>query len=498
MLVDLFAGGGGASVGIRQALGRDPDLAINHDRVAVAMHRANHPRTKHLQQDIWEVDPRWACRGKDVELLWVSPDCTHHSKAKGGPPVRDIKRRSLAWVVEKWILGVRPRIIMLENVEEFKNWGPLNGNGEIVQKHNGDIFRAFCKMFRRYGYSVDWRELRACDYGAPTIRKRLFLIARCDGQPIAWPDPTHGDGRRPYRATEDIIDWSLPCPSIFERKKPLAKNTMRRIFEGIRRYVIEDPEPFIVSYYGPKTRGSGFRGCGIDAPLPTQSTENRFGLVVPTLIQTGYGERMGQAPRVPGLGKPLGTVVAGGSKHAVVAAHLSKYYSREIGHGVNQPAGTVTTVDHHALVTSHLLKLRGTCRAGQAVTEPAPTVTSGGLHIGEVRAFLLKYYGTDQDPRLREPLHTLTTQDRFGLVTVRGEPYAIADIGMRMLQPHELFAAQGFPSDYLIDITNPETGRPISKKDKVRLVGNSVCPPNARVLIDANIKHTASEETKVA
>jgi DNA (cytosine-5)-methyltransferase 1 len=485
MVVDLFAGGGGASTGIKWVTGRDPDLGINHDLVAIAMHRANHPGTRHLVEDIWNVDPRWATGGRDVDLLWVSPDCTHHSKAKGGPPVRDIKRRSLAWVVEKWIIGVRPRLIMLENVEEFKNWGPLNGNGEIVQKHNGDIFRAFCKMFRRYGYTVDWREMRACDYGAPTIRKRLFLIARCDGQPIVWPEPTHGPGKSPYRTAADIIDWSLPCPSIFKRKKPLAENTMRRIFEGIKRYVIEAREPFIVTcnHAGPR-----FRGQGINDPLKTiTAAHDAHGLVVPTLIQTGYGERKGQKPRVPGLDKSLGTVVAGGSKHALVAAHLAKHYGGVVGHGVDQPTGTVTTVDHHALVTSHLLKLRGTCRHGQTATEPAPTITGGGQHLGEVRAFLLKYYGSDQDPRINEPLHTLTTRDRFGLVTVHGLPYIIADIGMRMLQPHELFAAQGFPPDYVIDITNPETGRLITKKDKVRLVGNSVCPPNAMALVRTNL-----------
>ncbi len=455
MLIDLFAGGGGASTGIKWAVGRDPDIGINHDLLAIAMHRANHPGTRHLVEDIWDVDPRWATGGRRVDLLWLSPDCTHHSKAKGGPPVRDIKRRSLAWVVEKWIMGVRPGLIILENVEEFKNWGPLDGSGLVVKKHNGDIFRAFCRMFRRNGYSLDCRELRACDYGAPTIRKRLFLIARCDGRPIVWPAHTHGNGLQPYRTAAEIIDWSLPCPSIFTRKKPLAENTMRRIFQGVDKYVINNPKPFIVSYYGPKKDSNHFRGRGISDPLPTQSTANRFALVIP---------------------------------------HIQRQFGNSVGHAADTPLGTTTSGwgGKSSLVTSHLLKLRGTCRHGQAVTEPMPTITSGGNHVGEVRAFLLKYYGTDQDPRINEPLHTITTQDRFGLVMVHGLPYVIADIGMRMLQPHELFAAQGFPDDYQINIINPATGRPISKRDQVRLVGNSVCPPNACALVKANMPAAAS------
>lgn len=554
LIVDLFAGGGGASQGIRMALGRDPDVAINHDRVAVAMHAANHPGTSHLQQDVWEVHPRWATKRRPVALLWASPDCTHFSKARGGPPIRDIKRRSLAWVAERWAREVRPRVIILENVEEFRFWGPLNGEGQVVESQKGTTFQAFTRRLRRLGYSVEWRELRACNYGAPTIRKRLFLIARCDGLPIVWPEPTHGPGLLRYRTAAEIIDWTIPCPSIFERRKPLAENTLRRIAEGIKRYVIEAAEPFIVNlthggrlepvsdpihtvtaahrgekalvtpyiqtYYGPKRTGD-FRGLHINDVLPTQTTENRFALVAPTLIQTGYGERQGQAPRVPGLDKPLGTVVGGGIKHALVCAFLAKHYGGVIGQDLRAPIGTVTSVDHHSLVsanlirhfgcsvgqgmndliptttaggqgktglvTSHLLKLRGTCRAGQPVSEPMPTITSGGLHVGEVRAFLLKYYGTDQDPNLREPLHTLTTKHRFGLVTVdiKGQPYVITDIGMRMLSPRELFLAQGFLPDYIIDIE--VNGKRITKTDQVRMVGNSVSPKNAAALVRANL-----------
>jgi len=526
LIIDLFAGGGGASQGIRMALGRDPDVAVNHDAVAVAMHAANHLGAWHLQQDVWEVHPRWATRRRPVALLWASPDCTHFSKAKGGPPVRDIKRRSLAWVVERWAREVRPRVILLENVEEFQNWGPLSGAGEIVQSQKGDTFRAFTRRLRRLGYSVEWRERRACDYGAPTIRKRLFLIARCDGNPIVWPEPTHGPGRLPYRTAAEIIDWSIPCPSIFERKRPLAENTLRRIAEGIRRYVIEAAEPFIVRFRGSPTSGT----CSINAPLPTitagayikrpAGAGHALGLCVP-YVQTYYGPKRPGDFRGIHINDCLRTQSTE-NRFALVAAFLAKHYGGVVGQDLRGPVGTVTSIDHHSLVsvnlirhfghsvgqeanapaptttaggsgktglvTSRLVKLRGTCKAGQPVSEPMPTITSGGLHIGEVRAFLLKYYGTDQDPQLRDPLHTLTTKHRFGVVTIniQGEPYIITDIGMRMLSPRELFRAQGFPDSYKIDIE--VNGKRITKTDQVRMVGNSVCPPIAAELVRANLE----------
>ncbi len=246
LIIDLFAGGGGASEGIKMALGRDPDIAINHDEIAIAVHKANHPGAYHYTEDIRGVSPTFATKRKPVGLLWGSPDCTHHSKAKGGAPTRDRKIRALAWVVEKWAREVSPMVIALENVEEFKHWGPLDAKGKIIKAHKGDTFRAFVRRLKRLGYKVEWKELRACDYGAPTIRKRLFLIARRDGLPIVWPEPTHGPGLIPYRTAADIIDWSIPCPSIFERKRPLVKNTMRRIAKGIQRYVIDAADPFIV------------------------------------------------------------------------------------------------------------------------------------------------------------------------------------------------------------------------------------------------------------
>lgn len=530
LVIDSFAGGGGASTGIERALGRAVDIAINHDPAAVRMHEVNHPHTRHYCESVWDVDPRKVCAGRPVGLAWFSPDCKHFSKAKGKKPVEK-RVRGLAWVVLRWAATVAPRVIMLENVEEFITWGPLvkddDGLCYPCPKNKGRTFNSFVNALRRHGYAVEWRELRASDFGAPTIRKRLFLIARRDGAPIIWPEPTHGDpkrakGLKPWRTAAECIDWSIPCPSIFERTRPLAEATLRRIAKGIMRYVVENPEPFIVSYYGEKSGDKG-RGQKLGEPLRTQTTENRFALVSPTLIQTGYGERPGQAPRVPGVEKPLGTVVAGGTKHALVSAFLAKYYGGVVGTPLDVPTGTVTTVDHHSLVsahlvrqfgksvgsgavdpvgtitaggggktllaTSHLVKLRGTCRDGQAVTEPMPTVTAGGLHVGEVRAFLLKYYGTGQDAQLGEPLHTVTTRDRFGLVTVRGEEYRIVDIGMRMLSPRELFRAQGFPADYIID--RDGAGRPISKTDQVARCGNSVCPPMAEVLVRANVVEVA-------
>jgi len=480
IIVDLFAGGGGASEGIRMATGCDPDVAVNHDVVAVAMHAANHPGTRHLRQDVWQVPPRWACKGRPVGLLWASPDCTHHSKAKGGPPIRDEKKRDLAWVVEKWAREVRPRIIILENVEEFRDWGPLK-DGRIIKSQKGQTFRAFVNSLRALGYQVQWRELRACDYGAPTIRQRLFLIARCDGILPCWPETTHGTGKLPYRSAAEIIDWSIPCPSIFDRKKPLAEATLKRIAAGIGRYVIGKGKPFIVTI---DHRGSG-NGCSndIDAPLSTITGKNRHAVVLPHL-QRQFGNSIGQS-----IESPVGTITAGGGgKTALVSAFIAKHYGGAVGQEMELPLGTVTSVDHHSLVTSHLIKFRGTCKAGQDVREPLPTITAGGWHIGEVRAFLMQYYGSGgQLASCTNPLHTVTAKDRMGLVTVwhGGNPYVMVDIGMRMLSPRELFLAQGFGENYVIDIE--VGGKPISKSDQVRMCGNSVSPPNAAALVSANL-----------
>lgn len=556
LVIDSFAGGGGASLGIEEAIGRPVDIAINHDRAAIAMHEANHPATRHYQEDVWQVDPVEATGGRPVALLWLSPDCTHHSKARGGKP-RDKGIRGLAWVGLRWAARVRPRVIILENVEEFRTWGPLNRRRRPKRNHKGETFDRWVSQLRGLGYEVEWRELRACDFGAPTSRKRLFVIARCDGERIRWPLPTHGKGLGllPYRTAAECIDWSIPCPSIFERPKPLVVATLRRIANGIKRYVIAAERPFVINLthggrlesvdepfatitgahrgekalVAPYLAGVGGRAgqspersldapyhtttakgdtalvtpflAGIthnksggqttpgDAPMPTITTSRggEQALIAPTLVQTGYGEREGQSPRSLDIEEPLGTVVGGGSKHALVAGFLAKHFGghETPGSALDQPADTVTARDHHGLVASSLVKLYGT-NDGAPVDAPMPVVTAGGNHLGEVRAFLAAYYGNDKDGQaVSEPFRTVTSKERFGLVTVEGEPYAIVDIGMRMLAPRELFRAQGFPDGYVIDPV--VDGRRLTKTDQIRMCGNSVCPPIARALVEANV-----------
>lgn len=506
LVVDLFAGGGGASCGIEQAIGRHVDIAVNHDPEAVSLHQANHPQTEHHVSNVWEVDPRVVCAGRPIGLLWASPDCTFHSKARGGKPFRDRnkarRRRGLASIVVKWVrmlkpTGQHPRVIHLENVEEFQHWGPLLVDGTPCPDRRGSSFQRWVAQLRNLGYAVEWRELRACDYGAPTIRKRLFLVARRDGQPILWPAPTHaakpanGSGLKPWHTAAECIDWSLPCPSIFERERPLAEATLRRVARGVMRYVVEAAKPFIVHIAHGEGKPGGVQRWGsgahdIDKPAPTVTTKAEHMLAVPTLVQTGYGERPGQAPRVPGIDKPLGTVV-GGQKHALVAAFLAKHYGGVTGHGVEQPLGTVTTSDHHSLVGAAIAPLRGTSPAhtsAHSANDPLSTISAGGTHHALVAAFLTAYYGSDQDTPLDDPLHTVTTKPRFALVMVDGVPHAIADIGMRMLQPRELYTAQGFPASYVID--RGADGRALSKAAQVRMCGNSVCPPLAEALVRAN------------
>jgi DNA (cytosine-5)-methyltransferase 1 len=540
IVVDLFAGGGGASTGIEQAIGRAVDVAINHDPEAISLHTANHPQTQHFCSDVFEVNPVAATGGRPVGLLWASPDCKHFSKAKGGKPVSK-KIRSLAWVVVKWAKAVRPRMIFLENVEEFQTWGPLTTDNLPCPLRKGDTFRLWKRSLEKLGYVVEHRELRACDYGTPTIRKRLFLVARRDGQPIVWPEPTHGapgslavkaKKLKPWRTAAECIDWSIPAPSIFERKKPLAEATCRRIAKGIMRYVVEAKEPFIVNVANSKTTGRGPNTWTGDEPLRTITSAPGFALVSPTLIQTGYGEREGQAPRALDIGKPLGTLV-GTQKHALVAAFLAKHYTGVVGSDLADPLGTITCSDHHslvtanlihmghgegkdggkrfshgirdvdqplntitasgvtaAIVTSNLIKLRGT-NVGSGMDEPLHTVSAQGTHHAEVRAFLVAYYGVDQDPAMREPMHTVTTKDRFGLVTIHGTEYAIVDIGLRMLTPRELYTAQGFPASYQID--HGVDGVPLTKTAQVRMCGNSVCPPLSRAIAMANYADQITE-----
>lgn len=493
--VDNFAGGGGASTGIEAAIGRPVDIAINHDAAAIAMHRANHPETKHYQEDIWQVDPREAAAGRPVGLLWASPDCTHFSRAKGTQP-RKKEIRALAWVVIRWAETVRPRVILLENVEEFQTWGPLGEDGRPDPTQLGSDFRAWRAKLIDLGYRVEHRILVAADYGSPTTRRRLFLIARCDGGPLAFPEPTHGKGRAlAWRPAADVIDWSLPCPSIFDRKKPLAEATLRRIAAGIRRFVIEAPDPFVI----PLTHRGDDRVYDTREPFRTITAANRgeLALVEPFVVRhghystiTGAGLREGCGAgtfRGQSLRTSLGTVCATNDKHLVCPVVI-KHYGGVVGHRCDKSLGTVTAKDHHALATAFVTKFYGTS-TGSPMQLPLPTVLGGGGrgggHLGEVRAFLIKYYSqngrADSGQQLGLPLGTVPTKDRFGLVMVHGELYEIADIGMRMLQPHELFAAQGFPSDY--DITCESTwGRPLTKTDQTALAGNSVCPDVARAL----------------
>jgi DNA (cytosine-5)-methyltransferase 1 len=595
IIVDNFAGGGGASHGIESGSGQVVEIAINHDADAIAMHQANHPYTLHLCEDVFHVDPVKVCTGHPVGLAWFSPDCKHFSKAKGGKPVSK-KIRGLAWVVIRWAKQVAPRIIMLENVEEFQTWGPLGPDNRPCPVQKGATFKKWVGLLRGMGYVVEWRELRASDYGTPTIRKRLYLVARRDGAPIVWRKPTHGDPKKkgfaesgllPWHTAAECIDWSIPCPSIFERARPLAEATQRRIAAGIKRYVLDAADPFIVEYHTTKP-GSQERVKPTDGPLPTQTTENRFALAVPTLvstnhgesggiranaidtptrtlcktgsealvsatlIRTGYGEREGQAPRVPGIDKPHGTVVASG-KSAVVTAHLlSHQHGQSVGSDMNEPNRTAMGVNHAALVTAfmaqhnsgkdgdvrqgrdidapissitargtqqnvvaahitkfsensvgtnpdaplhtamagaprhglvgaHMTKLYGTCKDGVPLDKPAPAATAGGNHAGLVSALMIKYYGEGgQWQDCREPAHTIPTKDRMGLITVniKGEPYVITDIGMRMLTPRELARAQGFPDDYIL------TG---TKTNQVARIGNSVCPMMAHMLVQDNL-----------
>jgi DNA (cytosine-5)-methyltransferase 1 len=657
LIIDNFAGGGGTSTGLERAFGRPVDIAINHDPEALAMHAINHPHTKHLCESVWDVDPIKVTNNQPVGLVWLSPDCKHFSKAKGGKPVEK-KIRGLAWVTLRWAAKCKPRVIMLENVEEFKTWGPLlcdeHGHWKPDPAKKGKTFNSFVRQLEAHGYKVDHRELRACDHATPTIRKRFFLVARRDGLPICWPEATHGapdslgvrSGRlQPYRTAAECIDWSLPCPSIFDRKKPLAEATLRRIAKGIMRYVVDAEQPFIVGAGGPAYSG---KPVPADQPFGTLTTENHRAVVVPsivpvthqgsdrsesvhepmrtitsahrgekalataTMVQVGYGEREGQAPRALDIDKPLGTIVAGGGKAALVTAFLNehanaanqrvmpvdeplrtvcaqvkgghfsvvsaalspfvvtnttghpgaeldapvptitsagnqalataflaKHYTGVVGSDLADPIGTVTSCDHHSLVTahiqrdmgksvghavdaplaavtaggsgksalvsSHLVKLRGTSSAAGA-DEPLHTVSAGGQHHAEVRAFLLAYYGTDQDQGPDSPLATVTSRDRFGLVTIHGQDYQIVDIGLRMLAPHELYRAQGFPEHYVInEIPDPvllfADGEqttvdplslpriPLTKSAQVRMCGNSVCPPLSEALIRSNFVH---------
>lgn len=573
IIVDNFAGGGGASTGMELATGRVVDIAINHDPDAILMHRTNHPHTTHYQASVWDVDPVEVCRGRPVGLAWFSPDCKHFSKAKGGKPV-DKNIRGLAWIVLRWAGTVRPRVIILENVEEFQTWGPVR-KGKPVKKLTGQTFRKWLDQLRNLGYDVEWQELVAADYGAPTTRKRFFLIARCDGRPIVWPTPTHAQAdspevkaglRKPWRSAAEIIDWSLPTPSIFDTKesirekynltaqRPLRPNTMARVARGVDKFVIKTASPFLVVVnhsgefrgqdpgeplqtvtakhgYGvaspvlapwtvtnttnstghpvpepvdtARTGGGGgqmflsaslvqyhteqgerVRGQGLDTPLLTVDASNRYGLSA-VCLEKYYGTATGQ-----GAGEPLHTIMAK-DHEGVVAASLSKFYGGVVGAEMSQPLPTVTSIDHNAVQMAHMVKLKGT-NLGGPVSEPVQTITAGGGHFGVVSTVVAPVSpGADLKnwPKIRELLNTYCGYDlnenEVILFQIAGSLYYLADIGLRMLTPRELYRANGFPDDYIID--RDYTGKEYGKAKQVARCGNAVPPPFATALVRANL-----------
>ena len=627
IIVDNFAGGGGASTGIEMAIGRSVDIAINHDENAIAMHKTNHPDTLHYCESVFEVDPRAATGGLPVAMAWFSPDCRHFSKAKGAKPVEKAIR-GLAWVTLRWGLDVKPRVMKLENVEEFRTWGPLieippkpdmpeslmrEFTGPVFPGYSrpdparaGETFEAFigmlstgisadhpalaecceflgipldsedaARLVKGLGYVVEYRELRACDYGAPTIRKRFFMVMRCDGKPIVWPEPTHGDPKSPavqagklapWRTAAECIDWTIPALSIFDRKKPLAVNTLKRIARGIQRFVIDSASPFIVkcNHTSTKTHYDCFRGQSLEEPLQTITKTHGYAIAVPhlTKFRTGAtGQDVAQpvptitagTSRRPGgnghalgiveaaltpflagnggseyqakprpLDKPAHTILkqsraclvapviarqfgasighradepsatitaGGGGKSQLVSAFLAKHYGGNYtgpGVGLDEPVHSVTTVDHHAVVASHLVKLRGTCRDGQPTSEPMPTVTAGGLHVGEVKTTLaVEDYDEQRAQQTLAFLREYCGEECTGMVDIDGITYRIVDIGMRMLQPHELYRAQGFPDWYIID--QDYRGKRYAKDKQVARCGNAVPPPFAEALVRANL-----------
>jgi DNA (cytosine-5)-methyltransferase 1 len=537
LIVDNFAGGGGASTGIEMATGYSVDIAINHDPEAIKMHKANHPNTKHYCENVWTVDPVKACKGHPVGLAWFSPDCKHFSKAKGGKP-KDKNIRGLAWVACRWAGLVRPRVIMLENVEEFKTWGPLNRKHHPIKSKQGKTFEKFVQQLTDLGYEVQFKELVAADYGAPTMRKRFFMVARCDGKPIVWPEPTHAPAeseevkaglKKPYVGAYTQLDFSLPCPSIFDTSeeikekygiravRPLAQKTMDRIARGFIKFVLNNPKPFIIQCnHGGERRPNDIRepmptitgkhGYGIveptlapymgtnttnhpggncKDPIHTITTGNQQCLISPTLIQY-HSETSKDGVRGQTIKDPIMTVDSS-NRYGLVASFLHKYYDggyKGAGETVENPLPTVTAWDHNSVVTANLIQMNNHCD-GKDIRQPLPTITAGDGHFGEVRAFLIKYYGQGTGQDIEQPLDTVTARDRFGLVTIEGVDYQIVDIGLRMLEPRELYGCQGFPDDYIID--HDYTGKTYPRSEQVRRCGNAVCPPIPAALVRANL-----------
>lgn len=504
LVVDNFAGGGGASTGIELAIGRPVDIAINHDPEAIAMHKQNHPYTIHYCESVWDIDPIKVCGGRPVGIAWFSPDCKHFSKAKGGKPV-DKHIRGLAWIALRWAAKVRPRVIFLENVEEFLTWGRVR-KGKPIEKDRGNTFKRFVKQLEDLGYVVDWRILKACDYGVPTSRKRLYLIARCDGKPIIFPKPTHGEGhgKKPYRSAAEIIDWSVPCQSIFERKKPLVAATLRRIAKGLDRFVIRSKNPYIIEnktysffqYHGERNE-SEIRSQGIKRPINTVDGNNRYGLIGATLSPYFGGNYKGVGRDII---KPLPTITA--QDHNVLGcAFVSKYYGgtyKGAGSDVAAPLDTVTAEERHAVVSAfmtHFYKGGGTAQA-DSVNNPLHSITSNNK-AGVVIVKLTKSdrevnnFGYWEEVRklLNDYAGYSLAEDELLLLDVNGEKCFISDIEMRMLLPKELYAAQGFPIDYKFEFDYK--GKPYSKKAQIARCGNSVCPQMAEILVRANLEDLA-------
>lgn len=575
IIVDNFAGGGGASTGIELATGRRVAIAINHDPDAIRMHRTNHPYTEHLQASVWDVDPVAECRGRPVGLAWFSPDCKHFSKAKGAALV-DRKIRGLAWITLRWAAKVRPRVIILENVEEFQTWGPVR-RGKPVKKLAGTTFRKFISQLEALGYTVEFRELVAADYGAPTSRKRFYLIARCDGQPIVWPKPTHSktgaDGLPKWRSAAEIIDWSLPCPSVFASKaeimatyglkavRPLAKNTMRRIIRGVDKFTVRSGKPFIVQQkfqnaaqniekplttvtavgahelckplLAPvtvtntsnsvgatvgepmntvRTGGGGGQmlvtpflseynhsGGGHIAPVgdayKTITARHTGGIVAPSLIH--YHTEQTESVRASGLGAPINTVDAS-NRYGLTCANLVEYYTGGRPLDITDAMHTVTSHDREAVVAAHVVKFKGD-NLGHGMKEPMQTVTTSTGEFAECVAYMAKMHGGDNLghwPEIRALLneycgYTLAEDDVL-LLEISGALYYIADIGLRMLSPRELYNAMGFPADYIID--HDYLGNEYKKSAQVARCGNAVCPPMATALVRANLPEWCGAE----
>lgn len=549
IIVDNFAGGGGASTGIELATGRPVTIAVNHDPDAILMHQTNHPYTQHYQASVWDIDPVEVCAGRPVGLAWFSPDCKHFSKAKGGKPV-DKNIRGLAWIVLRWAGTVRPRVIILENVEEFQTWGPVR-HGKPIKSRSGETFRQWLSQLKALGYAVDHRELVAADYGAPTTRKRFFLIARCDGHPIVWPEPTHAPADhpdikvgklKPWRSAAEIIDWSIPAPSIFASKeeikeqygvsavRPLARNTMRRVARGLDKFVLKSAKPFIVPIgYGeragqaprvhdisepmPTSVGNGkhyvcdpylvqvnhageFRGQTPDAPLPTITGKHGYGIVAPALIQ--YHTEQSEHVRGQGIAEPIMTVDAS-NRYGLACGYLTEYYGNaDCGQSSDTPLHTSTSHDRQGLVLGHIAEFKGQDK-GQSADRPLRTITACIGEFAAVHTTIEKYQsgiGLKRWPQIRALLNEhcgyQLADDEILLIWIAGTAYYLADIGLRMLTPRELYSANGFPPDYIID--RDYTGKAYGKAKQVARCGNAVPPPFATALVKANLPEWCDQD----